>query len=539
MIQNHYTSRNIPNPATYEEVFHKRIAAKKAGDKNTANSLKLILNTTYGAMLNKYNELYDPLMARSVCISGQLYLLELAEHLLKDIPGLRVVEENTDGIMLEFEEEDYDKVKAITDEWQQRTGFGLEEETVDAYYAKDVSNYVAVIDGKVKLKGAYLVRGIAPAGAFNINNNAVIVADAITKYFVHGTPPEDTIRGCKDIAKFMLIAKAGSKYSGAYQMFGGNRVNTQKVNRVYASPDESLGTLYKVKADTGAVAKIEGLPEHCVIDNSAVTDPHHLKVDQIDLQWYINLAHSRIDDFLGATRKKGRTTMAEKTATTPKMNIYQKLNAARLKFLEANVQKSGKHPKLMYKFFELDDIVPVAEKAFAEVGLLARPSISENVALITIIDVDKPDDVITFEMPFTPIQPIVSNSGQTVTNEMQALGASITYVRRYLWMLALDICESDEIDNGRLPTPQDAPAPAKSREETVKTLTDPAAQADELQLRQLAELTDQLKASSQDPKALQLCKIAEDTTRGFTTASRENAALLLGKLNEYLNGGKA
>ena len=34
------------------------------------------MNTTYGALLNKYNDLFDPLMGRSVCITGQLFLLE-------------------------------------------------------------------------------------------------------------------------------------------------------------------------------------------------------------------------------------------------------------------------------------------------------------------------------------------------------------------------------------------------------------------------------------------------------------------------------
>lgn len=92
MIRNGYSSRNIPSFQDFEDVYHRRIEAKKTGDKATANSLKLVLNTTYGATLNQYNDLYDPLQARSVCISGQLYLLELANHLLKDIPGLRVVE---------------------------------------------------------------------------------------------------------------------------------------------------------------------------------------------------------------------------------------------------------------------------------------------------------------------------------------------------------------------------------------------------------------------------------------------------------------
>ena len=100
MIKNGYASRNIPSFAKFENTYNTRISAKKAGDKATANNLKLVLNTCYGATLNQYNDLYDPLQARSVCISGQLYLSELANHLYTEVDGLEIVSLNTDGIMV-------------------------------------------------------------------------------------------------------------------------------------------------------------------------------------------------------------------------------------------------------------------------------------------------------------------------------------------------------------------------------------------------------------------------------------------------------
>ncbi len=71
-----YCSRNIPSPQLYADTIDQRVKAKREGDKATANALKLVLNTTYGAMLNgkegeAFNDLYDPLQGRSVCISGQ------------------------------------------------------------------------------------------------------------------------------------------------------------------------------------------------------------------------------------------------------------------------------------------------------------------------------------------------------------------------------------------------------------------------------------------------------------------------------------
>lgn len=296
-----YCSRNMPSPKMFEDTLEERVAAKKAGDKATANALKLVLNTAYGAMLNgkdgtAFNDLYDPLMGRSVCISGQLFLLELSEHLIAECPTLKIIQLNTDGIMVSFDHEDEAKYQEITQEWQDRTGFELEEDFIRKIVQKDVNNYVEVPadGGEPKVKGGQLVRGIAPAGAFNINNNAVVVARAIKQYFIDGTPPEETIAASENILDFQLIAKAGGKYSQCYHLVGGEKVIVQKVNRVYAVSDKSKGTVYKTHAVTGRDAKVAGLPTHCAIDNN-----NNLSIEVVDRKWYVKLAKKYINDFLG------------------------------------------------------------------------------------------------------------------------------------------------------------------------------------------------------------------------------------------------
>lgn len=296
-----YCSRNMPSPKMFEDTLEERVAAKKAGDKATANALKLVLNTTYGAMLNgkdgtAFNDLYDPLMGRSVCISGQLFLLELSEHLIAECSTLKIIQLNTDGIMVSFDHEDEVKYQEITQEWQDRTGFELEEDFIRKIVQKDVNNYVEVPadGGEPKVKGGQLVRGIAPAGAFNINNNAVVVARAIKQYFIDGTPPEETIAASENILDFQLIAKAGGKYSQCYHLVDGEKVIVQKVNRVYAVSDKSKGTVYKTHAVTGRDAKVAGLPTHCAIDNN-----NNLSIEVVDRKWYVKLAKKYINDFLG------------------------------------------------------------------------------------------------------------------------------------------------------------------------------------------------------------------------------------------------
>lgn len=543
MTINGYTSRNIPDPVIYEDMLERRMQAKKSGDKVTANALKLIANTTYGAQLNQYNDLYDPLMARSVCISGQLYLLELSEHLHQDVPGLRIVQLNTDGIMVEFHKDYYDEVLWITQEWQDRTGFELEEDSVARIYQKDVNGYVEVAtDGSVKKKGGYVVRGIAPAGAFNVNNNATIVARAITEYFVNGTPVEQTVNEASDVFEFQMIAKAGAKYREAYHLVDGEKQPVQKVNRVYATRDERYGKLYKVKADDDSEAKIDSLPEHCIIDNTAVTDHNHTTLDRIDKQFYIDMATKRINDFLGIKpekpkRERKKRNMPAAKSTEKPLNVYQRLLLARQKFLAAGVAKSGTHNQLEYHYFTLDDIVPVAEAIFAEVGLLGIVNITVDTGLMNVINVDAPEEVIAFSCPFKP------GMVNSAVSEVQAIGSGITYTRRYLYQIAMDTCELDLEDSGTVsgyvppvaPAAPARPASPETRQQIKEELTNVEGSASERQIRALKDVLKDLKAS--DPsKEEMIAKIAVET-KGFTVISKSDCEKLILRISAMLEGG--
>ena len=548
-----YTSRNIPEPQIYADMLETRMRAKKSGDMATANALKLVANTTYGAMLNKYNELFDPLMGRSVCITGQLFLLELANHLKADCKTLEIVQLNTDGIMVSFDSKEYDKVLGITKEWEQRTGFELEEDKIKSITQKDVNNYVEIpCEGKPKIKGGYLVRGIAPAGAFNINNNATIVAKAIMDYFVRGTEPDETINGCDDIFAFQLIAKAGAKYKEAYHLVDEQPQPIQKVNRVYATADKRYGKLFKIKAENDATAKIEMLPEHCIIDND-----NHLTIDDVDKTFYIEMARKRINDFLGIKpekikKKKGEKQMA--TTATTKLNVYQKLLKARAMFLGSEAKKSGKNMHLAFKYFELDDIVPVATKIFEEVGLISIANFTADTATMTIVNTDNSDETIAFTAPFNQIAPIVSNTGKQATNEMQALGSSITYMRRYLYMIALDICEPDNIEPTINNAPSPAPSTIPSTASTVpvntssttpavtatipvikqeKPLTSGNGNASATQIRQLKDLL--IKLKDNDPSKEEMIAQIALQTQGFTVISKADCETLVIKIGEMLN----
>lgn len=319
MVVNGYTSRSIPSPEAFKKVLDERLKAKKAGDKEKANALKLVVNSTFGATLSTFNELSDPLHGRSVCISGQLYLIELAEHLWKECSSLRLVQLNTDGIMVSLELEDEAKYQDIITEWQQRTGFTLEEDRIQKIVQRDVNNYVEVpTEGKPKIKGGVLVRGIAPAGAFKINNNATAIAEAVLRFLADGIPVEDTIRAKNDPLEFQLIAKAGSMYDKTYHKVGDIMEEVQRVNRVYATPDWRMGTLYKRKEGTQSLAKMAGLPLRCIVDNT-----NQIGIESIDKDWYIREAQRLCDEFLYGKSHKSKSS---RKVNSIAKNIIKNLN---------------------------------------------------------------------------------------------------------------------------------------------------------------------------------------------------------------------
>ena len=542
-----YLSRNVPDPQLFYDIRKDRIKAKHDGDKQTATDLKLPLNTVSGAQENQYNDLYDPLPTRSLRISGQLFLTMLTMQLLNACKTIKLLNLNTDGLMYSIDKSELHIVDEIASAWEKQTKFELETDDISKVWLKDVNNLLFIdTKGKVKTVGGYLNYGISVKGAWAINNNATIVKQAIIDYFVNGTPPEDTINNCNDIFSFQIIAKAGKKYKEAYHLVDGEKVSVQKVNRIYATADTRYGKLYKVKEENDATAKIEMLPEHCIIDND-----NQLSIESVDKTFYIEMAKKRINDFIGIKpikNKKEKTKMATNT-TKATQNVYQKLLKARAMFLSADPKKSGKNMQLAFKYFELDDIVPIATKIFEEVGLISIVSFEQDYAKMAIVNTDNPEDGATFIVPFKPIDPIVSNAGKQVTNEMQALGSSITYMRRYLYMIALDICEPDGIDVGAIvpsatqPTvvvPKVEPKVVEPKAETPKVeqvekpLTNADGNASDIQINQLKLVLKQLK--DKDPSKEELIANIAIETQGFKVISKADCETLIIKIGELLKG---
>lgn len=120
------------------------------------------------------------------------------------------------------------------------------------------------------------------------------------------------------------------------------------------------------------------------------------------------------------------------------MNVYSKLNTARIKLQNTELTKSGNNKFAGYKYFELGDFLPAINNIFKDVGLCGYISFGKDLATLTIISVDD-NSKIEITSPMAEAQ-------LKGCHPIQNLGAVETYTRRYLWVTAMEIVEHDALD---------------------------------------------------------------------------------------------
>lgn len=235
--------------------------------------------------------------------------------------------------------------------------------------------------------------------------------------------------------------------------------------------------------------------------------------------------------------------MAEK-----QMNVLQKLAEARLRFLNEHVKKSGKNIKLEFTYFELKDIVPSATKIFADLGISTVVKFSDGYAAMLVMNADNPaEEGIEFCIPYKEAPQIISNAGKEVTNPLQALGATITYLRRYLYMLVLDIVEDDATDASledetpaSVPKKPATPAERKKAKETLtKAPAQPAPEKTMASAEDMAVLKDLCKQVMEaDPNNRALVTEIAMKSNAYTTLPADGCKTLIAHLQGILDAYK-
>lgn len=284
----------------YRKIYQMRLdaknrvsAAKKAGltpDEMAvvlSESLKIVLNGSFGKFGNRYSALYAPDLMIQVTLTGQLALLMLIEWI--ETAGIPVVSANTDGVVIKCPKSREADLAAIIKRWEDATQFATEETRYDALYSRDVNSYIAVKPGgKVKTKGAFSnpwwEKDPDFRGQFMTSPKNTICVEAVIERIINGTPVEDTIYDSRDIRKFITVQKVE----------GGATKDSEPIGKVvrfyhsiasdtpifYAKPHPSTGNFKKVSKSEGAVPLM----------NMSGTWPN-----DVDQEWYVREANEMLD----------------------------------------------------------------------------------------------------------------------------------------------------------------------------------------------------------------------------------------------------
>ena len=121
------------------------------------------------------------------------------------------------------------------------------------------------------------------------------------------------------------------------------------------------------------------------------------------------------------------------------MNIYEKLQTMRVALQSKNLKKSGQNSFAKYSYYELADFLPAINQIMLENKVTSIITFNSENAVLTLVNTEKPDEVITFT---SPMREAVLKGAHPIQN----LGAMETYSRRYLYMTAFEIVENDTLD---------------------------------------------------------------------------------------------
>lgn len=247
----------------YERIVRRRLAAKAAKDSITSNSLKIVINGSFGKLGSPYSILYAPELLIQVTLTGQLILLMFIERL--ELAGITVVSANTDGIVSLVPVDKEHIFQEIVKGMQRDTGFTTEETEYSALYSRDVNNYIAVKtpdkDGVVKLKG----KGVfgnpwhpdnKKDAIFRFHKNpvALICVDAIYELMKTNKPIRQSLVECKDITKFVIVRKVNEGAVKPYRKPDAPLYEYERLEYL----GESIRWYYSTNADTDLIIAKNG-----------------------------------------------------------------------------------------------------------------------------------------------------------------------------------------------------------------------------------------------------------------------------------------
>ena len=233
----------------YKNIRDERVEAKKNKNSFLADAFKYAINGLSGNLQSQYSWTYDPELVVKLRINCQLMILMLIEKF--DLLGAKIVQSNTDGILIKIKKSLLPEIEKAKDEWCKLTKLSMSKEEFERFYQYDVNNYIGVKKGfketkdpeLIKKKGFFvdeinLGKGMSPK----------VIAKSLINYFVYNISPEETLKEDKDIRDYLTYQRVSRDFIVEY-----NGEKALHINRFYMSING--GILIKYKMEKGGKAQ--------------------------------------------------------------------------------------------------------------------------------------------------------------------------------------------------------------------------------------------------------------------------------------------
>lgn len=233
----------------YKGVWDIRMKAKDDKDLFLADAFKYAINGLSGNLQSQYSWTYDPELVVKLRINCQLMILMLIEKF--DLLGAKIVQSNTDGILIKIKKSLLPEIEKAKDEWCKLTKLSMSKEEFERFYQYDVNNYIGVKKGFKETKDPELIK---KKGFFVDETNLgkgmspKVIAKSLINYFVYNISPEETLKEDKDIRDYLTYQRVSRDFIVEY-----NGEKALHINRFYMSTNG--GILIKYKMEKGGKAQ--------------------------------------------------------------------------------------------------------------------------------------------------------------------------------------------------------------------------------------------------------------------------------------------
>lgn len=233
----------------YKNIRDERVEAKRDKNSFLADAFKYAINGLSGNLQSQYSWTYDPELVVKLRINCQLMILMLIEKF--DLLGAKIVQSNTDGILIKIKKSLLPEIEKAKDEWCKLTKLSMSKEEFERFYQYDVNNYIGVKKGFKETKDPELIK---KKGFFVDETNLgkgmspKVIAKSLINYFVYNISPEETLKEDKDIKDYLTYQRVSRDFIVEY-----NGEKALHINRFYMSTNG--GILIKYKMEKGGKAQ--------------------------------------------------------------------------------------------------------------------------------------------------------------------------------------------------------------------------------------------------------------------------------------------